>query len=55
MEDKIFKADTNQPLIIDDVGKAIEDYKKKLDLSNSWHREKIRGVVEFLSTVCKHY
>jgi hypothetical protein len=40
------------PLLIADVSKSVEDYKKKLDLNNSWHRERLRGVIEFLSTVC---
>ena len=46
------KEHTNQPLLIADVSDAVEEYKKKMDLNNSWHRERLRGVIEFLSTVC---
>ena len=51
-EKKKLENPTTPPLLIADVSKAVEDYKKKLDLNNSWHRERLRGVIEFLSTVC---
>ena len=43
---------SNNKLLLSDVSKSVEDYKKKLDLNNSWHRERLRGVLNFLSTVC---
>jgi len=51
-ENKKLENPTTPPLLIADVSKSVEDYKKKLDLNNSWHRERLRGVIEFLSTVC---
>ena len=51
-EKKKLENPTTPPLLIADVSKSVEDYKKKLDLNNSWHRERLRGVIEFLSTVC---
>ena len=43
---------SNNKLLLSDVRKSVKDYKKKLDLNNSWHRERLRGVLDFLSTVC---
>uniref|UniRef100_A0A6M3J3I3 Uncharacterized protein n=1 Tax=viral metagenome TaxID=1070528 RepID=A0A6M3J3I3_9ZZZZ len=40
-------------LLIADVSKSLEDYKKRLDLNNSWQRERLFGVIDFLSTVCE--
>ena len=54
-EDKKHKEtvnNSNNKLLLSDVSKSIEDYKKTLDLNNSWHRERLRGVLDFISTVC---
>jgi uncharacterized protein with von Willebrand factor type A (vWA) domain len=54
-EDKKHKEtvnNSNNKLLLSDVSKSVEDYKKTLDLNNSWHRERLRGVLDFLSTVC---
>ena len=42
---------SNDKLLLSDVSKSVEDYKKTLDLNNSWHRERLKGVLDFLSTV----
>lgn len=54
-EDKKHKEtvnNSNNKLLLSDVSKSVEYYKKTLDLNNSWHRERLRGVLDFLSTVC---
>lgn len=42
---------SNNKLLLSDVSKSVDLYKKTLDLNNSWHRERLRGVIDFLSTV----